>query len=329
MVNAVVREFTRFEPADSLAARNALCEPGEVITVHVRRSEDAAETQAFQVPYVKSMRVLDALNYIAENQAPDLAYRWLCGSKMCGTCGVRINGKEGLACWEAATPGMVIEPLRNLPVIRDLVVDRTPFEARVASYEPWIVRDAPYPGFPEPLSHKEIKHTSKTLDCIGCMSCYSACPVIGLGDLTKFAGPAPLVQLAQSALDPRNSEDKVRTMLADVDVYSCLSCYKCEEVCPAKIPIVSQAIEPLKRKVAELYPERGRHPRVFAEILARRGKIDPTELVLRTQGVRAFRNLRRIVMLLWRGKVNLKKTLLGGGGPVAAAARRIITRGKP
>lgn len=329
MVNAVVREFTRFEPADSLAARNKLCEPGDLITVHVRRSEDAVEIETFQVPYVKSMRVLDVLNSIAENQAPDLAYRWLCGSKMCGTCGVRINGKEGLACWEAATPDMVIEPLRNLPVIRDLVVDRAPFEARVASYEPWIVRDEPYPGFPEPLSHKEIKHTSKTLDCIGCMSCYSACPVIGLGDLTKFAGPAPLVQLAQSALDPRNSEQKVRNMLADVDVYSCLSCYKCEEVCPAKIPIVSQAIEPLKRKVAQLYPERGRHPRVFADIVARRGRIDPTELVLRTQGLRAFRNLRRIVMLLLRGKVNLKKTLLGGGGPVAAAARRIITRGKP
>ena len=86
------------------------------------------------------MRVLDALNFIAENQAGDLAYRWFCGSKMCGTCAVRMNGREVLACWEAVEPEMTIEPLRNLPVVRDLVVDRAPFERKVAELEPWIER---------------------------------------------------------------------------------------------------------------------------------------------------------------------------------------------
>ena len=71
------------------------------------------------------MRVLDALNWIAENEATDLAYRWFCGSKMCGSCALRMNGREVLACWEAVEPAMTIEPLRNLPVIRDLVVDRS------------------------------------------------------------------------------------------------------------------------------------------------------------------------------------------------------------
>ena len=80
------------------------------------------------MPYQKYMRVLDALNWIAENEATDLAYRWFCGSKMCGTCARRMNGREVLACWEAVEPAMTIEPLRNLPVIRDLVVDRTPYE---------------------------------------------------------------------------------------------------------------------------------------------------------------------------------------------------------
>ncbi len=82
------------------------------------------------MPYQKWMRVLDVLNWIAENEATDLAYRWFCGSKMCGTCAVRMNGREVLACWEAAEPVMTIEPLRNLPVIRDLVVDRTPYETQ-------------------------------------------------------------------------------------------------------------------------------------------------------------------------------------------------------
>ena len=92
------------------------------------------------MPYRKWMRVLDALNWIAENAATDLAYRWFCGSKMCGTCAVRMNGREVLACWEAVEPEMTIEPLRNLPVIRDLVVDRAPFENKVARLEPWIER---------------------------------------------------------------------------------------------------------------------------------------------------------------------------------------------
>ena len=160
------------------------------------------------------MRVLDALNWIAENEATDLAYRWFCGSKMCGTCAVRMNGREVLACWEAVEPEMTIEPLRNLPVVRDLVVDRTPYEKKVASFEPWLERDAAYRGFPEPLSHRQMKNASKALDCISCMCCYSACPVVRLGDLTDFAGPAPLVQLGQTALDPRNDQNKVARMLA-------------------------------------------------------------------------------------------------------------------
>ena len=59
-----------------------------------------------------------------------------------------------------------------------------------------------------------MKHASKALDCIGCLCCYSACPVIGLGDLTEFAGPAPLVQLGQTALDPRNDPAKVARSLS-------------------------------------------------------------------------------------------------------------------
>ena len=76
----------------------------------------------------------------------DLAYRWFCGSKMCGTCAVRMNGREVLACWEAVEPDMTIEPLRNLPVVRDLVVDRAPFERKVAELEPWLERPDAYAG---------------------------------------------------------------------------------------------------------------------------------------------------------------------------------------
>ena len=315
------------EHGDSLLARNSCIEPGASIVVRVRRQTDGnGRYDTFKVPYRKWMRVLDALNWIAENAATDLAYRWICGSKMCGTCAVRMNGREVLACWEAVEPEMTIEPLRNLPVIRDLVVDRAPFENKVARLEPWIERPDAYPGFPEPLSHKQMKDASKALDCIGCMCCYSACPVIGLGDLTDFAGPAPLVQLGQTALDPRNSPAKVARSLALTGIFNCVSCYKCEEVCPAAIPIVSRVIEPLKAKAAQLVPEMAGHARALRRIVAARGRVDPGALVLSVQGLRALARLPRIVRLFLRGKINPLRTLFGTKTAAAEPARRLLGR---
>ena len=263
---------------DNLAARNMCLREGDVVCVRILRSAvdgKVADFETFDVPYRKWMRVLDVLNYVSEHFAGDLAYRWFCGSKMCGTCAVRMNGREVLACWEAAEPSMTIEPLRNLPVVRDLVVDRGPFDRKVLSFEPWIKRTKDYAGFPEPLSHRDMKHASKALDCIGCMACYSACPVIGLGELTNFAGPGPLVQLAQTALDPRNDFEKVSRALEKTGIFNCVSCYKCEEACPAKIPIVSEVIEPLKVKAARVAPYMARHALVFHKVVARRGRNRP------------------------------------------------------
>ncbi|HEY6023434.1 MAG TPA: 2Fe-2S iron-sulfur cluster-binding protein [Pseudolabrys sp.] len=317
----------QIERSDTLAARNSRLSVGDVIDVRIRRYQDGSPRyQDFKVPYHKWMRVLDALNWIAENEAGDLGYRWICGSKMCGSCALRMNGREVLACWEAVEPVMTIEPLRNLPVIRDLVVDRAPFEDKVARLEPWIERPGQYAGFPEPLSHRQMKDASKALDCIGCMCCYSACPVIGLGELTDFAGPAPLVQLAQTALDPRNSLQKVARSLALTGIFNCISCYKCEEACPAAIPIVSRIIEPLKAKTAELLPDMASHSRALRAVVAARGRVDPGALILRVQGLRAFAKLPRIVRLLLRGKINPLKTLLGIKTGAAEPARRLLAR---
>ena len=140
----------------------------------------------------------------------------------------------------------------------------------------------------------------------------------------RFRGPSPLVQLAQTALDPRNSPAKVARALAISGIFNCVSCYKCEEVCPAKIPIVTHVIEPLKRMSVELVPEIARHPRAFLAIVAARGRIDPSELVLRVQGVRALARIGRIVRLLLRGKINPLKTFLGTKSNAAATVARIL-----
>jgi len=86
----------------------------------------------YTIPYSDKMRVMDALNYIRENIDSSLAYRWSCRYyAKCGLCAAMLNGKPGLTCYEAATDGMIIAPLANFPVIRDLVIDRLEWDRRV------------------------------------------------------------------------------------------------------------------------------------------------------------------------------------------------------
>lgn len=324
------RRIGQIENRDTLEGKLASLKEGDDLRVRVQRFDPtrdaAAYFESFSVPYSKWMRVLDVLIYISEELESDLSYRWYCGSKMCGTCAMRVNGREVLACWAAAEPDMTIEPLRNLPVMRDLTVDRSPYEQRVLELKPWIARTAPYPGFPEPLTHKQMKLASKALDCISCTACYSACPVVGLGSLTGFAGPAPLVQLGQRALDPRDGMQRVQDILQRADIFSCVSCYRCEEVCPASIPIVSGVIEPLKAMAYKASPSKPLHPYAFGRIVARRGRIDPTELVVRIQRSAVLRSAGRALRLLLRGKIDPLRTLIGKPIAGIAQVRRIFTR---
>ncbi|MGH8740173.1 MAG: succinate dehydrogenase/fumarate reductase iron-sulfur subunit [Burkholderiales bacterium] len=322
------RHIGQAENRDTLGSKLNALKDGDTITARVQRftpgEMDGPRYETFKVPYQKWMRVLDVLIHISEELDSDLSYRWYCGSKMCGSCAMRVNGREVLACWAAAEPDMTIEPLRNLPVMRDLTVDRRPYEKRFLALEPWIHRASPYPGFPEPLTQREMRFTSEALDCISCAACYSACPVVGLGEVTKFSGPAPLVQLAQAALDPRDSRERWQDLIEQASVFSCISCYRCEEVCPAGIPIVSKVIEPLKALAYRMARDKPRHPRVFLEIVRRRGRIDPSELVLRVQGMRALRGFRRVMSLLLNGKISPWATLLGKPIPGMQHVRRLF-----
>lgn len=290
-----------------------------MVTLHVSRFDpqtDAAPyIQTFQVPHVPHMRIIDALNYVQETLGVDIGYRWYCGTKKCGTCAVRMNGKEVLACWEAVEAEMSLEPLRHLPRIRDLAVDRAPAEAKLVSLQTWLQRSRAYGGFPEPVDAANAASLRSTMDCLSCLACYSACPVLDFPDEIAFAGPAPLVHLARVALDARDDASRVTTILKEAHVHHCVSCYQCEAVCPAHIPIVSAAIEPLKRMAYASDPQASPHARTFMQIVSRRGRIEPMLLVLGTRGWRAvLQRPARTLRLLLRGKVR----------PMAALLRRPV-----
>lgn len=316
------------ESGDSVDARRGRMREGDYVHARVYRCDPSRDAKprydSYKVPYSRLMRVLDVLNYIAEELEEDLAYRWFCGVKKCGTCAVRVNGREVLACWEAAEPEMTIEPLRHAPLVRDLVVDRTDYERLVTSMMPWLERAKPYLGFPERLSHLDMKQAATALDCLSCLACFSACPVLDLGDETNFSGPAPLVQFAQVALDPRDGMNRGQMAVDLAGIFNCVSCYKCEEACPVGIPIVSEIIEPLKARAYGQNESTSRHSKVFESIIFARGKIDPSALVLRIQGPRAAAHIGRVLKLLFRGKINPIQTFFGKAIPGLGFVRRIF-----
>ncbi len=322
------RHLGQTASGDRVEARRERMREGDFIHARIYRfdpSRDSAPRyDTYKVPYSRLMRVLDVLNYISEELEEDFAYRWFCGVKKCGTCAVRMNGREVLACWEAAESEMTIEPLRHVPIVRDLVVDRTAYERLVTSMIPWLERSRPYPGFPERLSHLDMKQAATALDCLSCLACFSACPVLDLGSETNFAGPAPLVQFAQVALDPRDGINRGQIAADAGGIFNCVSCYKCEEACPVAIPIVSEIIEPLKAMAYQENNNSSRHAKVFENIIFSRGKIDPSELVLRIQGLSAILQLSRIARLLVRGKINPIRTFFGAAVPNLSRIKRLF-----
>ena len=209
--------------------------------------DSAPRPRTYEVPYTKEMRVLEALDHVVEELGESLSYQWFCGVKKCGMCGVMVNGRQTLACWEPVEPEMVVRPLAGFPVIRDLVVDRSRYFTDVQSLELWIQRKQPYGGFPEAITGSELSAAADTMHCIECMLCVSACPADG----ERFMGPAPMVQLARYALDPRDGADRGSTALAPGGIDHCVGCRQCSHVCPAGIRVFEGAIEGLKRQIRE------------------------------------------------------------------------------
>jgi fumarate reductase (CoM/CoB) subunit B len=280
--------------------------------------------ESYEVPWAPRMRILDALEWVNEELGAGVAYRWYCGVKKCGLCAVTMNGKPVLACWQAAEREMTIEPLAGLPLIRDLVVDRSDYEERVRRLMPYLVRDGGYEGFPEKLSDTDMRPTEALRDCIQCLVCYAACPVIAVGD-RGFVGPAALVKVAESALDPRDGGKRGKLLEREGEISKCVWCYSCQEACPCEIPIVWAAIEPLRRLAAkEAEGVEARRVRSFVRLVTGVGKVVPGLLVVLALGV------RRAVSEWWRALVYmLPRGKLAAGAVLRAGVKLWVRGGRP
>jgi fumarate reductase iron-sulfur subunit len=215
------------------------------IRLQVARYRPEQESEAtydeFDVPCPKDWVILDGLNHIKDQLDGTLAYRWSCRMGICGSCGMTVNGEPKLTCatfLHEYAPGPIrVEPLRNFPVIRDLIVDIGDFMRKLVTVKPWIVRDEE-----RPLSAGEFRQTPGEMEeykqysmCINCMLCYSACPIYGLDP--KFLGPAVIALAQRYNLDNRDqgSGQRMDVLSEHEGIWGCTFVGECTKVCPKHV----------------------------------------------------------------------------------------------
>ena len=189
------------------------------------------------LPEGKDPMVLDVLELL-KAQDPTLSYRRSCREGVCGSDGMNMNGKNGLACMtrlsEVAKRGkLVLRPLPGLPVIRDLVVDMTQFYAQFEKVQPYLINNSPAPAQERLQMPEDREELDGLYECILCACCSTSCPSFWWNP-DKFIGPAGLLQAYRFLADSRDTATAER--LANLDdpfsVFRCRGIMNCVSVCP-------------------------------------------------------------------------------------------------
>lgn len=212
------------------------------ITVRVQRfnpdTDQKPHFDEFQLEAPPGKTILDALHEIKEEHDGSLTFRRSCRHAICGSCAMNINDQNMLAC---ETPlrdhidskgRVTIRPLPYLPIIKDLVVDRSTFWEQYKRVKPWLIPPEDTPEKEFRMSPEEVTALNDAEHCIMCGSCYSACQVVALNK--KYIGPHALLKAFLRVMDPRDSAPQER--LADLDkgdgVYRCHTIFNCIDACP-------------------------------------------------------------------------------------------------
>jgi succinate dehydrogenase/fumarate reductase iron-sulfur protein len=200
----------------------------------------------FPITLHPGITVLEALFSVAGEQDDSLAFRYSCRGAVCGTCAVLVNRVPRLACRTRLEPllkvesgeefspdgEVLIEPLPNMPLIRDLVVDQEGFFTRYRKISPVFRPAFPLPPKEQPMDPAEVKELETYTNCILCASCYAACPVNA--EDKEYPGPAALAKLYRFVIDPREEDHAARLRAADTPHgwWACRFFTNCTAVCP-------------------------------------------------------------------------------------------------
>jgi succinate dehydrogenase / fumarate reductase iron-sulfur subunit len=229
------------------------------VTVRVQRFNPDVDKKPylaeFSVVMTPDTTILDALHQIKAEQDGSLTFRRSCRHAICGSCAMNVNGRNILVC---KTPlrtqldgqGQVtIRPLPYLPIIKDLVVDRTSFWEQYRRVKPWLVPPDDIPEKEFRISPAEVAALNNAETCIMCGACYSACSVIGM--TKQYIGPHALLKAFLRVIDPRDTivAERLADLAGGDGVYRCHTVFNCIDACPKNLD-PTKAIEIL-RKLAQ------------------------------------------------------------------------------
>jgi fumarate reductase iron-sulfur subunit len=224
-----------------------------ILEVSVWRGSESGRFERFDVPRLESQTVLDVVTHIQREIDPTLAYRFACRVGMCGSCAMTVNGKARWTCRthvSEVTLGDQLEvaPLRNLPVIRDLVTDMREFFDKWArargQFKPTVTRKDEFARV-DPASPKR-RQADGGIECIGCGVCYASCDVVSWNP--DYLGPAAMNRAWTLVNDERDGAqvERLAAIAGDAGCHACHTHMSCSERCPKKISPTA-AIAGLKR----------------------------------------------------------------------------------
>ncbi len=280
-------------------------------TLRIRRydpqSGEAAYWDQHTVELPETQSVLDAILKVKDETDGSIGIRCSCQQAICGSCGVRMNGKPGLACnthlVEAAQRAhgagwnppegedghennvITVEPMGNMPVIRDLIVDMDAVHwKKIQRVTPWLINKEPVPDREYIVPHENMVDVTQTMACIQCGACVSDCLSMEIDPL--FVGPAALAKAYRFVGDPRDADryERLKDLSEDEHgIYDCTHCFNCIDACPKGVDPMSQIMR--LRRVAgsdENIKDRNngyRHEHAFVKNIRRNGLLNEADLL--------------------------------------------------
>ena len=194
----------------------------------------------FKVPYSKKLTVLDALDYIKKGKDATLTYRSSCRMAICGSCGMLVNDRPVLACSTYCIKQkqpIVIRPIKNFPIIKDLVVDTDSAMAKIRESMPYtdFIRKRTNLKEENIQSPEDLKKIAQASQCIKCMLCYSVCPVFAANN--RFVGPAAAASAYKYHKDTRDilKEERIESLIKKDGIFKCSYVGECSKVCPENV----------------------------------------------------------------------------------------------
>src|SRR5437763_9605034 len=256
--------------------------------------------QEFDVDLDAERSVLDGILQAKGEQDGSIGIRCSCQAAICGSCGVRINGKSSLACnthLGAASETsleddgvIVVEPFGNMPVLKDLIVDMDAVHwKKVQRVVPWLLPEGDPPEREYIVDPESMIDITQSMACIHCGACVSAC--LSMEVDPEFIGPAALAKAYRFVGDPRDAytEDRLLDLAEDPHgLYECTHCFACIEVCPKDVAPMNQIMRLRRRATNDYGIQDGNngygHEKAFSDLIEKYGLLSEAQLLPKFYG---------------------------------------------